>query len=99
MKIVRRVSLYRAVERIGEPSKASSRLSRYYYDQNAEWKMPVDYELFKYGYRNKPKTYIMAFLGICAYLVGITLHSTELELRNVPCMQCRIKSGQFTAIA
>lgn len=84
MKIVRRVSLYRAVERLGEPSKASSKLSRYYHEQTAEWKMPVDYELFKYGYRNRPKTYIMAILGICAYLAGITWHSTELELRNVP---------------
>ena len=87
MKIVRTVSLYRAVERLGEPTKTSFKLSRSYNDQTAEWKMPVDYELLKYGYRNKPKTYTMAILGICAYLVGITLHSTELELRNVPQMQ------------
>lgn len=99
MKIVRRVSLYRAVERTGEPTRVSSKLSRYYYEQTAEWKMPVDYELFKYGYRNRPKTYLMAFLGICAYLVGITWHSTELELRNVPHLQCRTKSGPFTVTA
>lgn len=60
--------------------------------------MPIDYELFKYGYRNKPKTYIMAFLGICAYLVGITIHSTELELRNVPQWLLRTKSGPFIVI-
>lgn len=43
MKIVRRVSLFRAVQRLGEPSKVSPKLSRSYHDQIAEWKMPVDY--------------------------------------------------------
>lgn len=45
--------------------------------------MPVDVELFKYGYRNKPRSYTMGVVAIAAILLGITINTTEYELRNV----------------
>lgn len=45
--------------------------------------MPIDYELVKYGYMNKPRTYTMAVLGMLGLFFGITLSTAEHELRNV----------------
>ena len=45
--------------------------------------MPIDYELVKYGYMNKPRTYTMGILGVVALLVGFAVSTAEHELRNV----------------
>ncbi len=45
--------------------------------------MPINMELFKYGYRNKPRTMTMGVLGVLAVLLGFTIHTTEEELQHV----------------
>ncbi len=45
--------------------------------------MPIDYELVKYGYMSKPRTYTMGILGVVALLVGFAASTAEHELRNV----------------
>lgn len=83
MKIVKRVSLYRAVERINTPYGYSPKIEHASYQQIAPWKMPMDMELFKYGYRNKPRLLSMAVLSVAAVLLGLTAYCAEMELRNV----------------
>jgi hypothetical protein len=51
--------------------------------KTAPWKMPIDYELVKYGYMSKPRTYTMGILGVVALLVGFAASTAEHELRNV----------------
>jgi hypothetical protein len=78
MKIVKRVSLYRAVERISEPATGAPKIDHSSYQQYGPWKMPIDIELFKYGYRNKPRTYSMAIMAVLAVFLGFTIHTTEM---------------------
>jgi hypothetical protein len=55
----------------------------WYYKREAPWKMPIDHELVKYGYMNKPRTYTMAILGMLGLFLGLTISTAEHELRNV----------------
>ena len=83
MKIVKRVSLYKAVDRLATPSGSWPKMDHAYYRQSAPWRMSTDMELFKYGYRNKPRMLTMGVLGTLALIMGFTMYSTEIELRNV----------------
>lgn len=60
--------------------------------------MPIDMELFKYGYRNKPRTLTMGVLGILATLLGFTIYTTDLELQNVSLIRDRMRLGLSIAI-
>jgi hypothetical protein len=42
MKIVKRVSLYRAVDRLGEPSRSTALVTQWNYEPLKEWKMPIE---------------------------------------------------------
>jgi hypothetical protein len=76
MKIVKRVSLYRAVERLHTPGGNTPIVDHKYFNEAGPWRMPIDIELFKYGYRNKPRTITMGILGMLAVLLGLTIHTT-----------------------
>lgn len=53
--------------------------------------MPIDMELFKYGYRNKPRTLTMGVLGVLAALLGLTIYTTDQELQNVSMLRDRMR--------
>jgi hypothetical protein len=76
MKIVKRVSLYRAVDRITNPHGSAPKVDHMRYNQTAPWRMTMDMELFKYGYRNKPRSATMGLLAVLSVLLGFTAYST-----------------------
>lgn len=87
MRIVKRVSLYKSLERfVKEPSQAMPRLSRIPYASEGPYYIPPDYELYKYGYRFTRSRRIVliamilgAFSGIFFEELGTTLIANELE--------------------
>ena len=76
MKIVKRVSLYKAVDRLATPSGSWPKIDHINHNQTAPWRMTTDMELFKYGYRNKPRLLTMGILGTLGLALGLAMYST-----------------------
>jgi cytochrome c1 len=71
MKIAKRISLVRGVERMMEPSPGSHLETRMRYNRDKDYQLSVEDELFKYGYRNNLKNFKAMVLGVIGVSIGV----------------------------
>ena len=98
MKIVKRVSLLKGIERINDPPPASFRMDKMIWNKRSPYRLDNTQELFRFGYRNyRHKTWLVAG-AILACAFGAFVDSTEKALMDVENVRLRMRIQLFIAI-
>ena len=83
MKVVKRVSLIKGIERLNDPAPAGFRMTRISWNLNNPYRLNTEQELFRFGYRNfKHRTWLVLG-GIFALILGTMTDSADKVLADV----------------
>ena len=83
MKIVKRVSPIKSIERIEEPSPSSPKMTRITWNRHKPYTLTPQQELYRFGYRNRPHRPWLVAAALAAFLAGTLLDNTEKLLMDV----------------
>ena len=83
MKIVKRVSLFKSVNRLSDPAPYSFKMTRMQWKNTAPYRLTTQQELYRTGYRNYRHSGILATAAITAFLLGTFVDASEKALADV----------------
>ena len=83
MKVVKRVSLLKGLQRFNDPAPADMRMTRSFWTLKQPYRLNTEQELFRFGYRNfKHRTWLVVG-GIFALMLGTMTDSADKVLADV----------------
>lgn len=73
MKVIKRVSLLKSLQRLNEPSQASFKINRMAWNKDKPYRLTTEQELFRFGYKNYKNKIMFVAASVLVFFGGAFL--------------------------
>ena len=83
MRVVKKVSLLKSIERVDDPPPSAFKMDRVSYHIDGPYRLNNTQELYRFGYRNFKHKAFLTVAGLAALILGAVVESTEKVFLDV----------------